>query len=321
MTIAITMGDPSGIGPEIILKAHKNKRITGSYFVIGDYEILEYCNTKLRYGVKLKRINSIEEINNNYLNIYNLDLLKKQEIEVGKATKKGGYASYKYIEFATKLALERKIEAFVTLPINKEAVRMSFNNYSGHTEQIAEMCKEKNTCMMLISEKLIVTHVTTHVSLVDAIKQITEERVYNVVKLTNEALNKFKKNPKIAVAGLNPHAGENCLFGYEERDKIKPAIQKAKMENIHVCGPISPDIVFLKAYNKKYDAVVCMYHDQGHIPMKLLDFERCANVTLGLKIIRVSVDHGTAYDIAYKGISSIESFCFAYEFAVKLISS
>jgi len=205
--------------------------------------------------------------------------------------------------------------------MNKEATRLSEPNFSGHTGYIASLCKEKNYTMMLASDKLMVTHVSTHVSMEAAVKAVKKERIYEVIKLTYTALKKLKSIPKIAVAGLNPHAGENGAFGKEELEEIIPAVERASMEGIQVEGPIAPDTVFLKAYKKEYDVVICMYHDQGHIPMKLLDFEGGVNITLGLQIIRTSVDHGTAFDIAYKGIASTRSLVEAYNFAVKLSKS
>jgi 4-hydroxythreonine-4-phosphate dehydrogenase len=172
--------------------------------------------------------------------------------------------------------------------------------------------------MMLASEKLIVTHVSTHVAMEEAVRQIKKDRVFKVIRLTYDSLKAFIKEPRIAVAGLNPHAGENGAFGRQEIEEITPAVEAAKAEGMSAEGPIAPDTVFLKAAKKQYDAVVCMYHDQGHIPMKLLDFEGGVNVTLGLKVIRTSVDHGTAFDIAYKGIASTRSLVEAFKFARKL---
>jgi len=203
--------------------------------------------------------------------------------------------------------------------MNKEATRLSDETFTGHTELIAKICGQDKYTMMLASDKLTVTHVNTHVSMEQAIRNVKKEKVYDVIKLTYDALKRFIQEPKIAVAGLNPHAGEGGSFGREDIDEIAPAVEKAKSEGMNVEGPLPPDTVFLKAYKKQYDAVVCMYHDQGHIPMKLLDFEGGVNVTLGLKVIRTSVDHGTAFDIAYKGIASTRSFVEAYNFAVKLV--
>lgn len=319
MLLGITMGDASGIGPELILGAYKQKQIEKDFVVIGDYEILDYCNRLLDYQVPLRKIKDIHQVQEGFLNILDMNLLKKEELKIGQISKQSGYAAAKYVEYATRLALNKAIDAIVTLPMNKEATRLSNNNFSGHTELIAKICGQTNYTMMLTSEQLTITHVSTHVSMEEAIKAVKKERVYDVIKLTQDALQRFISDPKIAVAGLNPHAGEGGSFGKEDMEEIKPAVLKAKAEGINVDGPISPDTVFIKAYKKQYDAVVCMYHDQGHIPMKLLDFEGGVNVTLGLKVIRTSVDHGTAFDIAYKGIASTRSLVEAFKFAKKLV--
>ncbi|HEY5585845.1 MAG TPA: 4-hydroxythreonine-4-phosphate dehydrogenase PdxA [Ruminiclostridium sp.] len=319
MLIGITMGDPSGVGPELVLKAFRDKEIENSYIVIGDFEVMEFCNDHLGYGVKLNRISDIKDYEDGCLNVLDMRILKKKDLKIGLISKESGYAAWKYVEAATQLTLEGKIAAIVTLPMNKESTRLSFDDFTGHTELIAGLCGETNYTMMLASEKMIVTHVSTHCSMLDAVAAVKKDRIYSVIKLTYDALKGFLENPRIAVAGLNPHAGENGSFGFEDIDEIKPAVEKAKGEGMNVEGPVAPDTVFLKAYKKEYDAVVCMYHDQGHIPLKLLDFEGGVNVTLGLKVIRTSVDHGTAFDIAYKGIATTRSLVEAYNFARKLL--
>lgn len=319
MLIGITMGDASGVGPELILKAFVEGSLKGDFIVIGDYKILEYCNSLLDIGASLHPIKSTSQYEEGVLNVLDLGLMDKSNLCIGQVSKASGYAAYKYVDKATKMALEGTIDAIVTLPMNKEATRLSFSNFTGHTELIAEICGQDNYTMMLASDKLIVTHVSTHVSLQQAITLVKKDRVLNVIKLTHESLSSFIDKPRIAVAGLNPHAGENGAFGREELEEISPAVKAAQEIGIDVTGPIPPDTVFIKAVEKEYDAVVCLYHDQGHIPMKLLDFEGGVNVTLGLKVIRTSVDHGTAFDIAYKGIASSKSFVNAYNFARLLV--
>ena len=313
------MGDPNGIGPELILKAYKEKEIKEDFFVVGDIEVLSFCNELLRYFVPIKEIFDLENLDFNYLNVINLNLLKKEEIEIGKISKKSGIAAKGYLDKAANLAIEKKINAIVTLPINKEAVRLSDPSFTGHTKFLAQKCNQTNYTMMLATEKMFVTHVSTHVSLKDAINLVKKEKILSVIRLTQFYLKKFLKNPKLAVAGLNPHAGENGSFGNEEINEIIPAVLTAQKEGINIEGPISPDVVFSKAKQGIYDAIVCMYHDQGHIPMKLLDFEGGVNITLGLDFTRTSVDHGTAFDIAYKGISSPKSLINAYKYALKLL--
>lgn len=321
MLIAVTIGDANGVGPEILLKSFANKGIEGDFIVVGDYSVLSFANELLKYNVPLRKVNSLEDIRDDYLNVLDIGILTENDIEIGKLSKKVGYASLMYVEKATKLALEGKVDGIVTLPINKEAIRLSFPNFTGHTEFIAELCGDRDYSMMLASEKLMVTHLSTHVPLRSAIEIVKEENIYRLICLTNRTVSKFIKKPKIAVAGLNPHAGEHSSFGKEDEEEIKPAVERAKREGINVEGPIPPDTVFWKAYNGFYDVVVCMYHDQGHIPVKLLDFEGGVNITIGLKIVRTSVDHGTAYDIAYKGIASTKSFENAFKFALKLTKS
>lgn len=313
------MGDASGVGPELLLKAFVEGSLKGDFIVIGDYSILEYCNNLLNIGATLHPIDDLSQYKKSLLNVFDMGLMAQSDLEIGQVSKASGYAAYKYVEKATNMALEGVIDAIVTLPMNKEATRLSFPHFTGHTELIAQICEQDKYTMMLASDKLVVTHVSTHVSMQQAIASVKKERVLDVIKLTHEALSSFIDKPRIAVAGLNPHAGENGAFGREEIEEIGPAVQAAQEMGLNVTGPVPPDTVFVKAVKKEYDAVVCHYHDQGHIPIKLLDFEGGVNVTLGLKVIRTSVDHGTAFDIAYKGVASSRSFVNAYNFARLLV--
>jgi 4-hydroxythreonine-4-phosphate dehydrogenase len=233
--------------------------------------------------------------------------------------KKSGHAAREYVVSATRAALAGEIAAIVTLPMNKEATQLSDPHFVGHTELIGALCGAKDVTIMLASDQLIVTHVSTHVSLTAAISLAKKERIMTILRLTTDAVRRLIPNPRIAVAGLNPHAGENGLFGDEEIREIRPAVEWAKAQGMPVEGPLPPDTLFyLAVRRKKYDAIVCMYHDQGHVPLKLLDFEGGVNVALGLPIIRTSVDHGTAFDIAGKGVASTVSLVRALEFAAKL---
>jgi len=317
--IGITLGDANGVGPEIILRAYAAKNLTGNFVVIGDYSVVQFCNHYLSMNIPLHCMKGIHDYNRDALNIYDIGILTTDNISIGKISQKTGYASLKYIEIATKLALANELKAIVTLPVNKEAIRGTSNDFSGHTGFIATLCNISNYTMMLVSDKLIVTHISTHVSLRTAIENVRKEKILDVIRLTNAALKKLGKECRIAVAGLNPHAGENKAFGTEDAEEIAPAVILAKEEGINAAGPLAADTVFYLANKGTYDAVVCMYHDQGHIPIKLLDFESAVNVTLGLPIVRTSVDHGTAFDIAYKGIASTASFNNAFELAKKLI--
>jgi 4-hydroxythreonine-4-phosphate dehydrogenase len=249
-------------------------------------------------------------------------LLTRDEITPGMLSARSGHAAREYVITASKAALAGEIAALVTLPMNKEATQMSDPAFVGHTELIGAVCGVSDVTIMLASEQLIVTHVSTHCSLAEAIARTKQPRIRTILRMTTDAVSKLIPNPRIAVAGLNPHAGENGLFGHEEIDEIIPAVRWAQAEGMPVTGPFPPDTLFYLAVRKrKFDAVVCMYHDQGHVPLKLLDFEGGVNIALGLPIVRTSVDHGTAFDIAGKGVAQVNSFVKALDFAVRLISA
>ena len=246
-------------------------------------------------------------------------IIPLRDLKPGQVDGKAGHAAIGYVKAAAEAALRGEISAIVTLPINKEAVRLTHPDFSGHTEYIADICGNPPVTMMLATEKLVVTHVSTHVSIVEAAARVKKERILEVIRLTDSALRRIRPTARIAVAGLNPHAGENGAFGQEELLEIIPAIEQAREEGYTVLGPEPGDTVFFNAVHRdKFDAVVCMYHDQGHIFIKTLDFDGGVNVTLGLPIIRTSVDHGTAFDIAYKGIARVRSFALALKMAQSL---
>ena len=321
MRYCLTMGDPSGVGPELILKAFREGGLGGEFLVVGDLGVLRVCNEALRFGAPLRKIGGRDDIEPGCINVFDLGILSGAEVEVGRVSRESGNAALRYVEAATRRALEGSCNAVVTLPMNKEAARLSDPGFSGHTELIAGMCRTDRYAMMLASERLTVVHVSTHVSLAEAVRRVRAERIYEVIRLAAETLSRFLETPRIAVAGLNPHAGEHGAFGSEEEREILPAVQRARAAGVDASGPEPPDTVFLKASRGGFDAVVCMYHDQGHIPLKLLDFEGGVNVTLGLPIVRTSVDHGTAFDIAWKGIASTRSLIAAVAYAGKLASS
>lgn len=316
--IAITMGDGNGVGPEIILKAYANGELSGDFIVLGDMSVLEYCNRKLNYGVTMRSAADASDAQSGVLNVLDMKLLSEEDLTPGQVNAKVAAASREYVARAARMALEGQFSAMVTLPVNKEAIRLTDPDFTGHTELIAGICNQTHYTMMLASDALTVTHVSTHVSMEQSIRNCKKERVLDVIRLTWDALSRFKEDPKIAVAGLNPHAGENGAFGRQEIEEIAPAVEEAVKQGMNAYGPIPPDTVFLRAYKGEFDAVVCMYHDQGHIPMKLLDFEGGVNVSLGLKVVRTSVDHGTAYDIAYQGKAKTGSLVAAYNYAVKI---
>ena len=319
MIYGITMGDSSGVGPEILLKAFHNGEFHEPVVGYGDIGALAYYNDRLQYGVPIRKISRPADYSEKELNVIDLGLMDRQDVTPGQLSRKSGHAAREYVIAATRAALAGEIAAIVTLPMNKEATQLSDPNFVGHTELIGALCGVKDVTIMLVSDQLIVTHVSTHVSLATAIALAKQDRIRTILKLTWDAVGRLIPNARIAVAGLNPHAGENGLFGQEEIQEIRPAVEWARSQGMAVDGPLPPDTLFyLAVRRKKYDAIVCMYHDQGHVPLKLLDFEGGVNVALGLPIIRTSVDHGTAFDIAGKGVASSVSLVKALEFAVKL---
>lgn len=317
----ITMGDSSGVGPEILLKAWTQGEIHHPVVVYGDLAVLDLCNARLGYGARLAEVPSPSgrEGHDGELCVIDACLMTASAVSPGKVSAQSGKAAREYVVAAAKAALAGDIAAMVTLPMNKEATQLSDPKFTGHTELIGEVCGSPHVTIMLASEQLIVTHVSTHVSLQQAIALATRERIEAIISLTVDAVRRLKPNPRIAVAGLNPHAGENGLFGEEDRREIVPAVEWAKAKGYPVDGPFPPDTLFYQAVRRKqYDAIVCMYHDQGHIPLKLLDFDAGVNITLGLPIIRTSVDHGTAFDIAWQGKANTVSLISALEFAARL---
>jgi len=315
----ITMGDSSGVGPEILLKAFAAGELRRQVVAYGDLEALDFYNGLLSYGVALRPIAAPADYRPGVLNVIDHGLMRRAEITPGQLNGKSGHAAREYVISATRAAQAGQVAAMVTLPMNKEATRLSDPRFTGHTELIAELCGVRDVTIMLASDQLIVTHVSTHVSLLEAIRAVKQERVRTILRLTSDAVCRLKPNARIAVAGLNPHAGEHGLFGDEEIREIRPAVEWAQQQGMPVDGPFPPDTVFYMAVRKKkFDAIVCMYHDQGHVPLKLLDFEGGVNVALGLPIVRTSVDHGTAFDIAGTGAASTASLIRALEFAVGL---
>ena len=315
------MGDACGLGPELLLRSAAGNILPHTYVLFGDLEVLEFAREKLNLNLDLHPVASVKDAKPKRLNVFDCRELNRTDVTVGKISAKAGAAAVKYVEIATDHALEEKIDAVATLPINKAASRHSFPNFQGHTEFIADMCGVSDYVLSLVAPKLIVTHVSTHVSLKEAVNLVKRERVLSVLQMTHSAAKKLFPRARIAVAGLNPHAGEDGAFGNDEIEDIAPAIREAQRLGIDACGPIAPDTLFMKALAGDFDAVVCMYHDQGHIPMKLHGFHETVNVTLGLPIVRTSVDHGTGFDIAYKGIASTRNFSCAFNLAAKLASS
>lgn len=315
--LGITIGDSSGVGPEILLKAYKQGEIQAPFVAYGDVAALRRYNLD---RVEIRVARSAADYQSGALNVLDAGLLREDEITPGVINAKSGHAAREYVTAAARAALAGEIAAMVTLPMNKEATQLTDPGFTGHTELIGALCGVEDVTIMLASDQLIVTHVSTHCSLAQAIQRAKFDRVCTILRMTSEAVCRLKPGARIAVAGLNPHAGENGLFGDEEIREIRPAVEWAQAQGMPVEGPFPPDTIFFLAVRKqRYDAIVCMYHDQGHIPLKLLDFEAGVNVALGLPIIRTSVDHGTAFDIAGRGLASTTSLVKAIAFAQRLV--
>lgn len=321
--IGITMGDGAGVGPEIIMKALADESVYAGCrpFVIGDAKILERAGRVVRSRLQIRSISTLAEAAYTFGTVDCLDLnLLPADLPYGQVSAAAGHAAFMYLKRAIELANEGQIDAICTAPLNKEALHKGGHMYPGHTEILAELTGTKDFSMMLSAPKLKVIHVTTHVGIIDAVKMIEPQRVYNVIRMAHETLQKAGcANPRIAVCGINPHAGENGLFGYgEEEEKIVPAVERAQKEGIQAVGPLPADTLFFRATRGDFDIVVAMYHDQGHGPVKVLGLEAGVNITVGLPIIRTSVDHGTAFDIAGKGIADEQSIKEALRQAIEL---
>ncbi|UCF89577.1 MAG: 4-hydroxythreonine-4-phosphate dehydrogenase PdxA [bacterium] len=316
------MGDPSGVGPEIISLALEDKVFSRNCVVVGDI-------TRLRVGARKAGSSTHYELTDSprragkdgRIPVINVDLADKS-IPFGQLNAHGGECAWQCIIKAVDLAMEGAVDAIVTAPINKESLQLAGHMYPGHTEILADRTRTSETVMMLAAGAMRVLHVTTHIPISKVPGALSTERILRVLQLGDEALKRMGiKNPRFAVAGLNPHAGESGIFGDEEERIIAPAIDLGLKEGINVTGPLPPDVVFLKMYRGKYDATVAMYHDQGHIPLKLIAFESGVNVSLGLPIIRTSVDHGTAFDIAGKGLADPGSLIEALRLAASMAGS
>ncbi|MGG0509113.1 4-hydroxythreonine-4-phosphate dehydrogenase PdxA [Priestia megaterium] len=323
--IGITMGDAAGVGPEVIVKAlaHSSVYQICRPVVIGDTKILERAIEITQSSVTLNQIEQVSEGQyvHGVIDCIHLDLLP-EDLPVGEISPSAGSAAFKFIETAIELAKNKELQAICTAPLNKEALHKGGYTYPGHTEILAELTGTKDYSMMLSSPKLKVIHLTTHVGLKKAIDSITPERTHTVINLAHETLTRAGyENPRIAVCGINPHAGENGLFGEgEEEEKLIPGIEIAASEGINVTGPYPADTLFFRTVRGDFDIVIACYHDQGHVPIKVLGLEEGVNITVGLNggIIRTSVDHGTAFDIAGKGIADERSMLAAIQSAAEL---
>jgi 4-phospho-D-threonate 3-dehydrogenase / 4-phospho-D-erythronate 3-dehydrogenase len=328
--LAITMGDPAGIGPEIIVKACRRMlpRIESGdlrLLVIGHRSALQAARGLLHETLDFAEGDAP------------LALLaagdERKPIGWGEMTPEAGRFSYLAVERAVALAKRGAIDAIVTAPLNKEALNLAGHRYAGHTDMLAALTETPRSVMLLAHGDMRVSHVTTHVALHDVPKLLTPERLRRTIDLTRDAMCDLGfDRPRIAVAALNPHAGEGGLFGRQDIEITTPVVRQCRLEGLDVTGPVPGDTVFVKLRARQFDAVVAMYHDQGHIPVKLLGFDvdpvtgvwralSGVNITLGLPIIRTSVDHGTAFDIAGKGIANEDSLIEAIEYALRLTSN
>jgi 4-hydroxythreonine-4-phosphate dehydrogenase len=315
--IAVTMGEPGGIGPEVALKGIEKTRGLGSFVLVGDRAVLAEASQGLGLSFMLKEVKRPVLGESGVVHLIHAG--SARGYRKGRPTASGGRASLRAIEKAVSLALECAVDAVVTAPISKEALRMAGASWPGHTEMLAELTGTEDFRMMLAGGPLRVMLVTIHRALRQVPRLITRERVLGTIRLAHRACRMLSlEGPRIAVAGFNPHAGEAGMFGDEEEKAIAPAVRDATKEGIPVTGPYPPDTLFYRAARGEFDLVVSMYHDQGLIPLKLLAFERGVNVTVGLPIVRTSPDHGTAYESAWQGAADPSSMAEAVRLATEL---
>ncbi len=318
------MGCPAGIGAEIILKYYQeDPSLLGQSIVLGDLSVLAKAREFLQLDIELSPWQVGTPLTKDKLHVLPVSRLNLKTHKWGKPDVDCGTASASYIETGVKLIQENSLNALVTCPISKAVINSAGYNFPGHTEMLAKLTDSKQVVMMMAGSSLRITLATIHCAFADVPKLLDPVKILELIEITNNSLimDFALTSPKIAVTGLNPHASENNLFGNEEETIIKPAIQQALTKNINVEGPFPPDTIFYKATKGEYDAVVCMYHDQGLIPFKLIHFEDGVNVTLGLPLVRTSVDHGTAYDIAGKGLANSSSLRAANELARSIVNN
>ena len=335
--LGITMGDPAGVGPEITAKALARPDVAASCkaVVIGDRSVMAATLDMLRSPLALHAVTRVADCAFAAGTLECLDLAKVDAATLlkGAVSPEAGRAAYAYIETGVRLCQAKEIDAIVTAPINKEALAAAGLQHSGHTEILAALSGTKDFAMLLMGKELKVIHVTTHVALRRVPDLVTRERVLRVIQLAQATMNFLgERRPRIAVCGLNPHAGEDGLFGDEEKSQIIPAVEAARREGLDVYGPLPADTLFSRARGGEFHIVVAMYHDQGHVPVKTLGFTydetkgtwtglSGVNVTIGLPFLRVSVDHGTAFDRAWKGIANPESMIEAIDVAVRMLAA
>jgi 4-hydroxythreonine-4-phosphate dehydrogenase len=322
--LGITMGDAAGIGPELILKAFRNKSLFNvcKPLIIGSADVLNFYIKKLGISVQFKPIMRASDAvyRDGSLDVLDLNEIDVKSLKIGKVSPEPGRAAVIYIQEAGRLACEKTIDAIVSAPLNKESMRLAGYNFEGQTQILAEATGSKRYGMILLLGNIRVMMLTTHMALRDACDAVKKEKVLSMIELAHKSLTTFGiENPKIAVAGLNPHAGDGGIFGDEETKELVPAIKEAVKTGINTVGPVPADIVFIKAVDGEYDLVLAMYHDQANMAAKLLGFGDVVTVLAGLPIIRTSVGHGTAFDIAGKGVAMENNFIRAIEVAIDMV--
>lgn len=328
--VAVTMGDPAGVGPEVTLKALLREEVwrVARPLIIGDARVLEEVSQRLEIPLQIDTLRSVEEatFENPSAQVLDLANVELDGLSPGKVSPMCGHAAVAYIDKALDLALSGNVSAIATGPINKSALRAAGYPFRGHTELLADRCEAAHVAMMLITPGrgdtprwLRVTHATTHIALAQVSSSLSQARILKTIELFAEGLQLLGiDQPRIALAALNPHASDEGLMGDEEDRVLNPVVRTARQKGFDLSGPIPADTVFLRHMQGEFDGVVALYHDQGHIPVKTHGFDRAVNVTLGLPIVRTSVDHGTAFDIAWQGVakehSMVEAICLATQF-------
>ncbi|EFS21417.1 4-hydroxythreonine-4-phosphate dehydrogenase [Fusobacterium gonidiaformans 3-1-5R] len=319
--IAVPMGDPAGVGPEIVVKTAVAEEIRDlcDLVVIGDRKVLEKAIEICGVNLQIHSMEKVEDgdYRDGILNVIDLQNIDLNIMEYGKVQGMCGKAAFEYIKKSVDLAMSHQVDAIATTPINKESLRAGNINYIGHTEILGDLSNSRDPLTMFEVANMRVFFLTRHMSLRNACDAITKERVLEYIQRCTKALKQLGVNGKMAVAGLNPHSGEHGLFGYEEVEEVTPAVEEAQKLGYDVVGPIGADSVFHQALQGRYQAVLSLYHDQGHIATKTYDFERTIAITLDMPFLRTSVDHGTAFDIAGQGIVSAISMIEAVRLAAK----
>jgi 4-hydroxythreonine-4-phosphate dehydrogenase len=321
-TLALTLGDVNGVGPEILVKALARPAMRETFHpvVFGSQEILQAVRPLAPGCPPFALIEDVKEVSRRGETVPVMDGgLTAPSRRPGTLDAEAGRCAIEWLKLAIRLAVDRALDGIVTCPLNKEGIHLAGYAYAGHTEVLAEMTSSPDYRMCLFSDRMRIVHISSHCSLLEALRLVERERIATSIRVGHDALTRLGlPRRRIAVAGLNPHAGEAGLFGDEELREIQPAIEQCRCEGVECSGPYAPDTVFRRMWSGAFDLVVAMYHDQGHIPLKLVAMDEGVNVTLGLPIVRTSVDHGTAYDIAGRGCASEDSLCNAIELAARL---